>query len=165
MERRLCTGTITHTLLVGAIFLTFACSKEDTTTQSPVTAKHEHHPPHGGTPVVLGDELYHLEFVRDTDAGALQVYVLDGELENFIRCAMPAFEIAADVDGTPTALVFQAVANPATGETVGDTALFEAHADWLKNTHEFNATLKTITIRGTTFNAVEFNFPRGNETD
>lgn len=152
-------------LLGGAILLTSACSKETVTTGTAAPAKHEHHPPHRGTPVVLGDELYHLEFVRDAAAGTLQAYVLDGELENFVRCAMPAFEIVAVVNGTPTTLVFQAVANPATGETVGDTALFEAHADWLKDTNEFNATLKAITVRGATFNEVAFNFPEGNETD
>src|ERR1035438_8875229 len=54
--------------------------------------KHEHHPPHGGTPVVLGDEAYHIELVLDASAGTLQAFVLDGELENFIRSAAPSFE-------------------------------------------------------------------------
>ena len=30
---------------------------------------------------------------------------------------------------------------------------------------EFDATLKTITIRGTTFADVKFNFPKGNDKD
>jgi hypothetical protein len=58
-----------------------------------------------------------------------------------------------------------AVANPATGETVGDTSLFEGQADWLKTAREFDATLKTITVRGTTFAEVKFNFPKGNDKD
>ncbi|MFI5357917.1 MAG: hypothetical protein ACHQ4G_11345 [Opitutales bacterium] len=128
-------------------------------------ARHEHHPPHGGTPVVLGDEVYHVELVLDAAAGKLQAYVFDGELENFIRSSVPSFEIDAIVDGQPKTLVFQAVANPATGETVGDTSLFETQAEWLKTTRTFEGTLRSITIRGTTYAGVEFNFPRGNDTD
>jgi len=128
-------------------------------------SKHEHRPPHGGTPVVLGEEVYHLELLRDAATGKLQAYVFDGELENFIRSSVPSFEIMAIVKGAPQNLVLQAVANPATGETVGDTSLFEAQADWLKMTPMFEATLKSITIRGTTFREVKFNFPQGNDTD
>ena len=127
--------------------------------------KHEHHPPHGGTPVVLGDEIYHIEFVRDAQAGVLQAYVLDGEMENFIRSGTPSMEIDATAKGAARTLVLAAVANPATGETVGDTSLFEAQADWLKSAPEFDGVLRSITIRGTTFTGVKFNFPRGNDTD
>ena len=127
--------------------------------------KHEHHPPHGGTPVVLGDEAYHIELVLDASAGTLQAYVLDGEMENFIRSTVPSIEIVATVGGAQRTLVLAAVANPATGETVGDTSLFEAQADWLKTTPEFDGVLKSVTIRGTTFTDVKFNFPRGNDTD
>ena len=47
-------------------------------------------PPHGGTPVVLGNEAYHLELVVDAASGTLQVYVLDGEMENFVRVSAPS---------------------------------------------------------------------------
>ena len=47
----------------------------------------------------------------------------------------------------------------------GDTALFEAQADWLKTTGNFDATLKSLPIRGTTFTDVKFNFPKGNDKD
>ncbi len=139
------------------------CSKPPAVSGQP--HKHEHHPPHGGTPVVLGDEVYHIELVRDADAGRLQAYVFDGELENFIRSSVPSIEIVATVDGAPRTLVLQAVPNPATGETVGDTSLFETQADWLKTTKEFDGMLKSITIRATTFTDVKFNFPKGNDTD
>ncbi|HWA28271.1 MAG TPA: hypothetical protein VG734_21645 [Lacunisphaera sp.] len=127
--------------------------------------KHEHKPPHGGTPVVLGDEVYHVELVLDAASGKLQAYVFDGELENFIRSSVPSIEIDATIAGAPQALVLHAVANPATGETVGDTSLFEGQAEWLKNNREFDATLKSITVRGTTFSDVKFNFPKGNDKD
>jgi hypothetical protein len=46
-------------------------------------------------------------------------------MENFVRSPAPSIEIAATVGGTERILVLSAVANPMTGETVGDTSLFE----------------------------------------
>ena len=125
--------------------------------------KHEHTPPHGGTAVVLGDEAYHLELVRDAATGKLSLYVLDGHLENFVRIAAPSIEIFATIAGKPTPLVLLPVANAATGEKLGDTSLFETTADWLKTTADFDANVTKIEIRGAGFNAVAFNFPKGNE--
>ena len=127
-------------------------------------AKHEHHPPHGGTPVVLGAELYHLELVLDSATGRLSAYVLDGEMENFMRITAPSLEIT--VAGQPSrTLVLSPVANPATGETVGSTSLFEVQADWLKSTPTFDAVLTRIEVRGSVFTATAFNFPKGNDRD
>ena len=158
-------------LMIGLVFLggmafTTGCSKK--TANLAIMAapqRHEHKPPHGGTPVVLGDEAYHVELVLDAANGALQAYVFDGEMENFIRVPAAFMEIDAWVDGAPQTLVLQAVANPATGETVGDTALFADQADWLKTVREFEGTLKKVTIHGTTFTGVKFNFPKGNDKD
>ena len=153
-------------LLLAPLVFTAGCGKGSLeATASAKPAKHEHHPPHGGTPVVLGDEVYHVELVLDATAGKLQAFVFDGELENFIRSSARSFEIDATVDGSPHVLMLNAVANPATGETVGDSSLFETQADWLKTTRNFDATLKSITIRGTTFADVKFNFPKGNDID
>jgi hypothetical protein len=149
-----------------ALLLILAACSRNTTPPAPGTAaahQHEHKAPHGGTAVVLGHEAYHLELVRDAATGMLQAYVLDGEMEKFIRIAAPSLEVAATVNGAPQTLVLKAVANSATGETVGDTAQFEAQADWLKATGNFDAVLRQITIRGTTFSDVKFNFPKGNE--
>jgi len=149
-------------LALPALLLT-GCMKAPPSAEEP--HRHVHHPLHGGTPVVLGDEAYHIELVLDQRAGRLQAYVFDGELENFIRSSVPSVEIDATAGGATKILVLAAVANPATGETVGDTSLFEARADWLKSTGEFDGVLRAITIRGTTFTDVRFNFPRGNDTD
>lgn len=126
---------------------------------------HDHVAPHGGTVVVLGDEAFHLEFVRDAAAGTLTGYVLDAHLENFIRLAAPEMVLIAIVNGAPQSLSLFAVANPATGETQGDSSEFVGQADWLKTTPEFEAVLATITVRGVTFSDVRFHFPRGNEVE
>jgi hypothetical protein len=141
------------------------CSRPPQAAESGEPHHHQHHPPHGGTPVVLGDEAYHIELVLDAATGTLQAFVLDGEMEDFIRSGVPSIEIDATVHGAPRALLLAAVPNPATGETVGDTSEFEVQADWLKGAPEFDGVLRRIAIRGSTFTDVKFNFPRGNDTD
>jgi hypothetical protein len=127
--------------------------------------KHEHKTPHGGTPIVLGNEVYHIELVREAAEGKMTAYVLDSEMENFIRVKAPSFEIIANVGGEKRTLAFKAVANTATGETIGDTAQFETQADWLKTSATFDALITAIEIRGSHFAAVAFNFPKGNDKD
>lgn len=124
---------------------------------------HEHIPPHGGTAVVLGDETYHVELVLDAAAGKLQAYILDGHMDNFVRVTAPVIGLEAVVGGQTQVLELRATANSATGERVGDTALFEGQAEWLKHTPEFDGVLKGVVIKGTSFTDVKFNFPKGNE--
>jgi hypothetical protein len=142
------------------------CSKTETAApKTGAVQKHEHHPPHNGTPVVLGEEEYHVELVLDATAGKLQAFVLDGELENFIRTTPESFDIAAKVSGRDETLTLKAVANSATGEKAGDTSMFETQADWLKTTPTFDAVLKEINVRGKSYTNVVFNFPKGNDAD
>lgn len=147
-----------------------ACSRKDPAAAESHQHKHdhkhqhEHHAPHGGTVVVLGKEVYHLELVRDAAAGTLTAYVLDGEMEKFIRIAAPAIELETTVAGTPRKLVLTATANAMTGETVGDTSQFTAQADWLKEVAGFDAVIPLLEVRGVKFSAVAFNFPKGNDT-
>ena len=139
--------------------------KEEAAPAQKTVHKHEHKPPHHGTPVVLGDEEYHMELVLDAPAGKLQAYIMDGELENFVRIKTDSFEITASLPGQEQLLLFKPIANNATGETAGDTSLFEAHADWLKTTTEFDAAIKAVTVNGKTYQNIHFNFPKGKDTD
>lgn len=155
--------------LLGAVLALAAagCAKknEPAAAADVPPGKHEHHPPHGGTPVVLGGEAAHVELVLDATAGRLQAYVLDGELENFIRIADPALEIVAEAGGATRTVTLRAVPDPATGETVGSTSLFAGEAEWLKTTPRFHAKLAGITVRGTAYRDVAFAFPEGNDHD
>ncbi len=154
-------------LLVLPLLTLAGCSKPESTTAAAAgkahAHAHEHKAPHGGTAVVLGNEAYHLEFVRDAASGKLTAYVLDGEMEKFIRLKAAALELAVTTGGEKRTLALRPVANSATGETVGDTSQFEAQADWLKNTPAFDAVVTSIEIKGTKFEQVAFNFPKGNE--
>ena len=126
---------------------------------------HEHRPPHGGTPLALGQEEYHLELVPDFAKGKLAAYVLDGELDRFIRVAAPSFLITAVVEGRDEVLTFEPVASKATGETVGDTSKFEASIPWLTAETIFDGTLEELTVRATKYSRVSFKFPKGNDPD
>ncbi len=148
-----------------AVLLSAGCSKVEGPPTIAAPHKHHHHPPHGGTPIELGEEEYHVELVIDPASGRLQAYVLDGEMENFVRSSLPRLEISATVAGKPVDLVLAAVPNPETGETVGDTSLFECQADWLKTAPEFDAVLREVTVRGTTYSNVRFSYPKGNDAD
>ena len=139
------------------------CSKSETAVPAKTAPHHEHKPPHGGAPIELGEEEYHVELVRDAASGKLQAFVMDGELENFVRIAAPSLEVTAQVAGKEKKLIFQPVANTATGETAGDTSLFEAQADWIKTTPEFDAVLKEVAVRTKTYTNVSFSFPKGSD--
>ena len=144
--------------------LIVGCSKTETAPPAKAAAPHhEHKPPHGGAPVELGEEENHVEFVLDASNGKLQAFVMDGELENFVRIAAPSLEITAQVSGRPEKLTLQPIANNATGEKVGDTSLFEAQAGWLKTTPTFDAVLTEITVHTKTYTNIAFNFPKGSD--
>ncbi|HYC71861.1 MAG TPA: hypothetical protein VEB66_11680 [Opitutaceae bacterium] len=119
---------------------------------------HAHAAPHGGVLVELGDHQYNLELVLDEERGVLQAYVLDGHAENFVRTSVPEFVVTAVAAGKRQALVFRPVANPVTGETMGNTSLFEAKADWLAGAKAFDGTLQAINVRGTVYTNIPFKF-------
>jgi hypothetical protein len=149
----------TAVLLAGICVLAGGCGKEPLGAASDEKPQlHKDVPPHGGTPVALGDD-YNLELVRDPAEGTLSGYVLDDEMEDFIRSSSTSITLVARFGGQTRTLVLGAVANPATGETVGDSSLFQGHADWLKATPRFDGDLSSLTIRKTTFTDVRFSFP------
>lgn len=150
------TPRFSHILLsvaLGIFALTAGCSRGGNQ-GTPSAGGHVHTAPHGGVLIELGDHAYNLELVRDAAAGKLTAYILDGHAENFIRIAMPAIEMVAITGGERRPLSLKAVANPATGETLGNTSQFEAQADWLKTVGDFPGTIESIEIRGTKFNSV-----------
>lgn len=147
------TFAIALTVLAG-------CGGRQETTGSSGPHLHVDVPPHGGTPVAVGDD-YQIEWVLDAPDGKLQAFILDGEMENFVRIKPPSFALNVKLPGRQEILHFAAIANSATGEKVGSTSLFEAGADWLKTNKTFDAVLPEINIEGTTYTNITFNFPKG----
>lgn len=121
---------------------------------------HAHTAPHGGVLAEVGEHAYNVEFLLDAASGKLSAYILDGHAENFVRIKAKSFEAIANGNGTKRTLTFQAVANPATGETIGDTSQFDAQGDWLKSAGPLTVTIPTLEIRGTSFQAISANLKR-----
>jgi hypothetical protein len=136
------------------------CGERKEKTSADTPHLHVDVPPHGGTPVALGDE-YQIEWVLDASMGKLQAYILDGEMENFVRIAPPSFDLRVKLTDRQEILHCKAMANSATGEKVGSTSLFEAGADWLKTNKTFDAVLPEINVEGTVYTNIAFNFPKG----
>ncbi len=143
-------------LLFGlvTVFLASGCGQRSGGGASP--GGHVHAAPHGGMLVEVGEHAYNVELVRNADEGKLTAYLLDGHAENFVRIAAPSFDLVIITGGERKPLTLRAVANPATGETVGNTSQFEAQADWLKKSGEFPGTITALDIRGTIFRDVAF---------
>lgn len=144
--------------LAGLVLALFAaCGRKDHDHAPAAPGGHVHTAPHGGTLVEIGAHAYNLELLLDSAAGRLTAWVLDAHAENFVRVKAPAIEIAAQVGTARRTLTLAAVANRATGETVGDTSQFEAQADWLKHTASFSGSITVLEIRGTKFERIAFN--------
>lgn len=149
--------------IAAALLLLFAfaaCSKPE---PAAAAHAHHHHAPHGGVLVELGEHQFNVEFKFDETRGVLQAWVLDAHAENFVRIAQRGLEVQATAADRTRVLDFVAVANTMTGETAGDTSLFEVEAGWLRTAKAFDGRIKAITVRGVTFDDVAFRFSAQND--
>ncbi|MFM8359597.1 MAG: hypothetical protein ACKOET_13700 [Verrucomicrobiota bacterium] len=121
----------------------------------------DHAPPHGGTPILVADDQYHLELVVDPTAAKAQVYVLDGHLEEYLAVAETNFLLVARIDGKAEQLAFQRAPDPTSGRLPEKSSLFEAGGEWLKAAKSFEGTIPTLTLNGKTFTNLSFPFPKG----
>jgi len=141
-------------VFLAVLFLMVGCGKRGELSDH----DHFHAPPHGGVAVELGLHEYQLEFVLDANAGRMTAYVLSGHMDTFVRIAVDSFDVRVLRPEGERVLMFKAVANPATGETIGDTSQFEAAADWLKDIQAFHAELDRINIKDNSYERVGFRF-------
>ncbi len=129
---------------------------------APVSA-HEHHPPHHGTLVVLGEEFSHVELLLDSSTGELDAFVLDGEAENPVRISQSSLQILVKDKAKDWILKLKPIANALTGETKGDTSQFQLVSPKLKGMTQFQGEIVRIKAKGTDFKNVWFLYPEGNE--
>ena len=118
------------TYLIPILFIPLffiACGKDSHEHIS--ESEHGHHvhvAPHGGQLVEVGEHGagFNLELVLHPD-GFLQIYVLDAHAENFVR--IPAYSMTfeiQDINNSTKQILCEAVEDPATGETAGNSSLF-----------------------------------------
>lgn len=124
---------------------------------------HEHHPPHHGTLVVLGEEFAHVELLLDSSTGLLTAYLLDGEAENPVETSQTSLPFKLKANGKTFLIKLKPVANPLTGEVVGHTSQYQATSLKLKGLDKFEGTILHINAKGGDFKNVWFVYPEGNE--
>lgn len=122
---------------------------------------HDHAPPHGGTPVLVAADKFHLELVLDNAAGTMQAYVLDGHLDRYVQVPETEFTLVAKSENHTEQLTFKRAPDHASGEVPARSALFEARADWLKSVKSFAGQIPAISLNGSTFTNISFGFPKG----
>lgn len=117
---------------------------------------HAHTAPHGGALIELGDHVGHLEAVLDAQTGTLDLYVLDGHAENYVRLAAPAVVVHLKWEGLaePATATLSATASRLTGETVGDSSRFSATIPELKGKSEIDLSIPAIDVGGVMYTDV-----------
>lgn len=126
-------------------------------------AGHAHTAPHGGTLIVCGAEVAHVELVLDAATGTLTAYVLDGEAERAIRLPQRELRLTCTVGEQAIPVTLAAQANVRTGETPGDSSQFVGRHAALVGQARWRGTLDKIHVLGQTYEHVAFRFPEGNE--
>ena len=125
--------------------------------------KHYHEPPHGGAGVTLGDEDAHIEFLAEPQEGIIYAWFFKPHMSSYLRVDFGSFNVVIKRPDGEVTLKFEAVANPGTGETVGDTSQFVSKVEWLGEEESFDAVLSEITVLGKVYKNVAFNYPKGNQ--
>jgi len=69
---------------------------------------------------------------------------------------MQAIDVTINAGGQIRNLTLRPVANPATGESVGATAQYEARADWLKTADKLSGIITEIEVNGAKFSGLPF---------
>jgi hypothetical protein len=126
---------------------------------------HVHQPLKGGKLFELGPHGsgHNLELLMN-EKGLLELYILDAHADHYVRIKQAAIELTLkDTNRSlPRSLLLHAVGDSATGETVGNTALF-------RSTHSvteelpITATITSLAIGSKTYTDQEIEF-MGNST-
>lgn len=122
---------------------------------------HAHHAPHGGALTMLGDHAFQIEVLPDPETGTISLYVLDGEAERFIRIAAESIAASVSSGEKSAELSFAAIANEATGETVGNTSLFRVSAPEWAGVERFRIQIDGLELLGQEFEGLELPYPEG----
>ena len=128
---------------------------------------------HGGYHVhtaLMGGELiavdehgsgYNLEVLIDK-SDRLSIYILDAHAEGFVRISQPTLEVLIIEDNESTVLKLDAVADSATGETVGNTSHFRSSTSVQVKT-SFEGKIKFLCIGSREYNQTKISYPGTNK--
>ena len=147
---------ITHLLFITSVLFFFSCAEEQ---HEDTHSAHNHPAPHGGQLVELGEHGsgFNLELVLH-EQGFLQVYVLDAHVQNFVRISANSIDIEiTDQNGNTKNITCEPVADPITGESIGNTSLFTS-AERINEILPLKGVINQIDIMEASYENVEVNF-------
>jgi hypothetical protein len=152
-HRRVVRSLVLVATALGAFALLAGCGKKAThePPEDQAGKGHVHAAKHGGVAVELGEHEYQIEFTVGETPGTIRAYIMDGHMEEFVRIEAATFAATAAVDGQTIPLVFAAVADPATGEKIGDSSLFEAKVAGLNAGAAVELKIPALLIKGRTY--------------
>lgn len=142
---------------IATLFLLFSCGPSEE--EGGHSGHHVHHAPHDGQLVELGEHGsgFNLELVLHED-GFLMIYVFDAHVENFVRISANSIDIEiADANGTDRILVCEPVADPVTGETIGNTSLFTS-TERIRDLLPLQGIINKIEVMEFSYENIEINF-------
>jgi hypothetical protein len=124
---------------------------------------HHHVAPHGGALIVLPQDIGHFELVLDQATGSLTLYCLGSHAENPVRIAAKEISLSFTTGaGAASTVVLKPKDNALTGETVGDTSVFEATSPALVGVESFQGAIGSIEFKGVALTDIQVQFPKGN---
>ena len=141
-------------LFSTALLLLFGCSTDPHSSDH--GGLHIHQPLRGGVLMELGKHGsgYNLEILQNTN-DQLEIFILDAHAENYVRISQPTIELTL-TDSNQT-MSLGAVADPATGERVGNSALFRTESNISKNI-PLQGILRSLKIGSKTYSDQPFEF-------
>jgi len=141
-------------LFSTALLILFGCSTDPHSSDH--GSAHIHQPLRGGVLMELGKHGsgYNLEILQNTN-DHLEIFILDAHAENYVRISQPSIELTL-TDSNQT-MSLGAVADPATGETVGNSSLFRTESNISKNI-PLQGILRSLKIGSKTYTDQPFEF-------
>jgi hypothetical protein len=118
-----------------------------------------HEPLLGGQLMALGEHGsgYNLELLIDEN-NRFSVYILDAHAENFVRIEQESLQVDLS-DGNTTSITLDAVADSATGETIGNTSHFQSKGT-VEKFLPINGIIEMIEIGSQQYSEIDFVFPK-----
>ena len=120
---------------------------------------HVHEPLLGGQLMALGEHGsgYNLELLID-EKNRFSVYILDAHAENFVRIEQESLQVHLS-DENKTSITLDAVADSATGETIGNTSHFQSK-ETVEKFLPLKGIIQTIEIGSKQYSEIDFAFPK-----
>ena len=122
---------------------------------------HSHDAPNGGVLVDVENEFCHLEFLVDPLNGRLQMHAMRFHpSEEPLKFFMEQVEATAKIGEEEKAFIFSPTQLDGETPATEATSLYTAQIDWLKDTPEFDVTLKELQIEDRNLQNITFKFTK-----